>query len=57
MQNSMNKLKSTSQLVHVGFWQKDGHTFTRKYSQKAWNSSNLKKLYGYIANTETYNVM
>ena len=57
MQNLMKELKSTAQLVHVGFWQKmDIHS--KEIIDERLEIVQIKnKLYGYIANTETYNVM
>ena len=57
MWNLMNKLKSIAQLVHVGFWQKiDIHS--KEIIVERLEIVQIKnKLYGYIANTETYNVM
>ena len=53
----MNELKSTTQLVHVGFWQKmDIHS--KEIIVERLQIVEIKdKLYGYIANIETYNVM
>ena len=49
----MNELKYTSQLVHVGFWQKmDIHS--KKIIDESLEIVQIKnKLYGYIANTKT----
>ena len=57
MQNSMNKLKSTAQLVHGGYWQKmDIHS--KEIIDERIEIVQIKnKLYGYISNIETYNVM
>ena len=57
MQNSMNELKFTTQLVYVYFWQKmDIHS--KEIIDERLEIVQIKnKLYGYIANTETYNVM
>ena len=53
----MNKLKSTAQLVHVGFWQKmDIHS--KEIIDERLEIVQIKnKLYGYKANKETYNVV
>ena len=57
LQNSKNELKSTTQLVHVGFLQKmDIHS--KEIIDERLQVVQIKnKLYGYIANTEMYNVM
>ena len=57
MQNLMNELKSIAQLVHGGFWQKmDIHS--KEIIDERLEIVQIKnKLYGYMANTETYNVM
>ena len=57
MDELMNELKSTPQLVHVGFWEKlDIHSkeiiVERLEIIWIWN-----KLYGYIANKKIYNTM
>ena len=53
----MNELKSTPQLVHVGFWQKmDIHS--KEIIVESLEIVQIKnKLYGYIASIETYNFM
>ena len=57
LQNLINKLKSTAQLVHVSFWQKlDIHS--KEIIVERLEIVQIKnKLYGYIASTETDNVM
>ena len=57
MQNLINALKSIAQLVHGGFWQKmDIHS--KEIIDKRLEIVQIKnKLYGYIANIETYNLM
>ena len=53
----MNELKSTPQLVHVGFLEKlDIHS--KEIIVERLEIVQIKnKLYGYIANKEIYNVM
>ena len=57
LQNSMNELKSTAQLVHVSFSQKmDIHS--KEIIEERLKIVQIKnKLYGCAANKETYNVM
>ena len=57
MQNLMNELKSTTQLVHVGFWQKMDIHSKENIDERLEIVQIKNKLYGYIANIETYNVM
>ena len=53
----MNELKSTAQLVNVGFWQKIG-IYSKEIIVERLEIVQIKnKLYGYIANIETHNVM
>ena len=57
MQNSMNELKSTAQLVHVGFWQKMDIHSKEIIDERLERVQIKNKLYGCVANTKTYNVM
>ena len=49
----MNELKSTTQLVHVGFWQKMGIHSIEIIDERLEIVQIENKLYGYIANTKT----
>ena len=53
----MNELKSIAQLVHVDFWHKmDIHS--KEIIDERLKIVQIKnKLYGFVANKETYNVM
>ena len=53
----MNELKSTTQLVHGGFWQKMNIHSKEIIDERLEIVQIKNKLYGYIVNTETYNVM
>ena len=53
----MNELKSTTQLVHVDFWQKMDIHSKEIIDERLEIVQINNKLYGYIANTETYNFM
>ena len=57
LQNLMNELKSTAQLVHVGFWQKMDIHSKEIIDERLEIVQTKIKLYGCVANTETYNVM
>ena len=54
----MNELKSTAHLVHVGFRQKKMDIHSKEIIVERHEIVQIKnKLYGYIDNTKTYNVM
>ena len=54
----MNELKSTAQLVEVGFWQKKMDIHSKEIIDERLEIVQIKnKLYSYIADIETYNVM
>ena len=53
----MNELKSIAQLVHGSFWQKINIHSKEIIDERLEIVQIKNKLYGYIANTETYNVM
>ena len=55
--NSMIELKSTTQLVNIGFWQKMDINSKEIIVERLEIVQIKNKLYNYIANTETYNVM